>query len=60
MILKQLKVTVILITPFQLLMTSLMNVQLPEEEEGIPEDELMNIFNRMKEYLNKDLSNAAF
>ncbi len=30
-----------------------------EEEEGIPEDELMNIFNRMKEYLNKDLSNAA-
>lgn len=30
-----------------------------EEEEGIPEDELMNIFNRVKEYFNKDLSNTS-
>ena len=26
------------------------------EEEGLPEDELMNIFNRVKEYFNKDIS----
>ena len=30
-----------------------------EEEEGIPEDELMNIFNRVKEYFNKDSDNKA-
>ena len=31
-----------------------------EEEEGIPEDELMNIFNRVKEYFNKDIrSNSS-
>ena len=29
------------------------------DEEGLPEDELMNIFNRVKEYFNKDSDNKA-
>ena len=29
------------------------------DEEGLPEDELMNIFNRVKEYFNKDSDNNA-
>lgn len=29
------------------------------DEEGMPEDELMNIFNRVKEYFNKDSDNKA-
>ena len=29
------------------------------DEEGLPEDELMNIFNRVKEYFNKDSVNKA-
>ena len=29
------------------------------DEEGLPEDELMNIFNRVKEYFNKDSDNTA-
>ena len=29
------------------------------DEEGLPEDELMNIFNRVKEYFNKDSDNQA-
>ena len=29
------------------------------DEEGLPEDELMNIFNRVKEYFNKDSDNEA-
>ena len=29
------------------------------DEEGMPEDELMNIFNRVKEYFNKDSNNKA-
>lgn len=28
------------------------------EEEGLPEDELMNIFNRVKEYFNKEVSSS--
>lgn len=29
------------------------------DEEGLPEDELMNIFNRVKEYFNKDSDNKT-
>lgn len=29
------------------------------DDEGLPEDELMNIFNRVKEYFNKDSDNKA-
>lgn len=29
------------------------------DEEGLPEDELMNIFNRVKEYFNKDSDNKV-
>lgn len=29
------------------------------DEEGLPEDELMNIFNRVKEYFNKDSDNKS-
>lgn len=29
------------------------------DKEGLPEDELMNIFNRVKEYFNKDSDNKA-